>query len=439
MTETQTATTAVEPRFISREEIVAMSEEVLNRPDLPLTVTDDFFRIQSLGLDWDIASKVYQPADETKVPTGPDGKKIGIFLLHGGAGDHRSKDPMARFLASKFGYKVANMSYPGRFNFATENADWPGDTIDHEARTARIPMWTKDQEIGPDQYEMVEDSSNPVYRAKWGTLYFLKAKEGTEFYDRLAAWPQAFEEAMIAVCERNFPTDEFSIYVHGHSTGGPFVHILLQRVDNIAGLLGMESSQWGFLYPLMLDMTWDFPFDYFTLRSWRHLAMYAGPEAGPEGMWRLPWLMEDVLEKWDKVKSQPQFKAEYIVTYGATESLAEAARAAAKRLQMNDAETVALVERFTGYARELSGPGVKPVPPLLYGIAKGSRDHTLERYRDITLREAAKMTPAPRTKLIQFQAGVHSYERPEEDLPRGVLPAVTKWWDDEIREGFFVV
>jgi hypothetical protein len=82
---------------------------------------------------------------------------------------------------------------------------------------------------------------------------------------------------------------------------------------------------------------------------------------------------------------------------------------------------------------------VKPVPPLLYGIAKGSRDHTLERYRDITLREAAKMTPAPRTKLVQFQAGVHSYERPEEDLPRGVLPAVTKWWDDEIREGFFVV
>ena len=439
MTETQTASTAVEPQLISREAIVAMSEEVLDRPDIPITVTEDFFHLQSLGLDWDIASKVYQPEDPETIPTGPDGKKIGVFLLHGGAGDHRSKDAMARFLAGKFGYKVANMSYPGRFNFATENGDWPGDTIDHEARTARIPLWTRDQSITPDQYDMVEDSSNPVYRAKWGTLYFLKAKEGTEFYDRLAAWPQAFEEAMIAVCERNFPPDEFSIYVHGHSTGGPFVHILLQRVENIVGLLGLESSQWGFLYPLMLGMTWDFPFHYFTLRSWRHLAMYAGPEAGPEGMWRLPWLMEDVLEKWDRVKSQPQFKAEYIVTYGATESLAEAARAVAKRLHLNEEETAALVDRFTGYARELSGPGVKPVPPLLYGIAKGSRDHTLERYRDITLREAAKMNPAPRTKLVQFQAGVHSYERPEEDLPRGLLPAVAKWWDDEIRAGFFVV
>jgi hypothetical protein len=431
-------TTAVEPRQISREEIMRMSDEVLARPDLPITVTDDFFRIQVLGLDWDIASKVYQPQDPSQIPTGPDGKKIGIFLLHGGAGDHRSKDAMAQFLASKFGYKVANMSYPGRFNFSESGGEWPGDTIDLTARTARIPQWTVDQAITPDQYEMVEDRSNPVYRAKWGTLYFLEAKEGTEFYDRLAAWPQAFEEAMIAVCRRNFPPDEFSIYAHGHSTGGPFVHILLQRVANIAGLLGMESSQWGFLYPLMLGMTWDFPFHYFTLRSWRHLAMYAGPEAGPEGMWRLPWLMEDVLDKWELVKSQPQFKAEYIVTYGNTESLADAARAVANRLELGDEETAALIERFTGYARELTGPGVKPVPPLLYGIAKGSRDHTLERYRDILMPEVAAMNPAPRAKIVQFMGGVHSYERPEEDLPRGLLPAVAQWWDDEIREGYFL-
>lgn len=433
-----TATTTVEPELIPREDIVRISEEVLRRPDLPITARDDFFRIQVLGLNWDIASKVYEPEDPALIPTGPDGKKIGIFLLHGGAGDHRSKDAMARFMASKFGYKVANLSYPGRFNFSAPNADWPGDTIDLAAGTARIPQWTVDQAIMPDQYQLISDRSNPVYRAKWGTLYFLESKEGTEFYDRLAAWPMAFEEAMIAVCQRNFPPDEFSIYVHGHSTGGPFVHILLQRVDNIAGLLGMESSQWGFLYPLMLGMTWDFPFHYFTLRSWRHLAMYAGPEAGPEGMWRLPWLMEDVMERWDKVKSQPQFKAEYIVTYGATAALATAALAAATRLGLSEQETDALVDRFTGYARELSGPGLKPVPPLFYGIAEGSRDHTLERYRDILLPEVAAMNPAPRAKLVQFQSGVHSYERPEDELPRGLLPAVVQRWDDEIRQGFFL-
>jgi hypothetical protein len=438
VTQLDNAATTTEAELIPREDIVRVSEEVLSRPDLPIKVSEDFFRINVLGLDWDIASKVYEPEDPSLIPTGADGKKIGIFLLHGGAGDHRSKDAMARFMASKFGYKVANLSYPGRYNFSTPNADWPGDTIDVAAGTARIPQWTVDQAIMPDQYQLISDRSNPVYRAKWGTLYFLEAKEGTEFYDRLAAWPMAFEEAMIAVCQRNFPADEFSIYAHGHSTGGPFVHILLQRVENIAGLLGMESSQWGFLYPLMLDMTWDFPFHYFTLRSWRHLAMYAGPEAGPEGMWRLPWLMEDVMDRWDKVKSQPQFKAEYIVTYGATESLAAAARAAARRLGLDEQETRDLEDRFTGYARELSGPGVKPVPPLFYGIAKGSRDHTLERYRDILLREVAAMNPTPRAKLVQFQTGVHSYERPEDDLPRGLLPAVVQRWDDEIRQGFFL-
>jgi hypothetical protein len=148
--------------------------------------------------------------------------------------------------------------------------------------------------------------------------------------------------------------------------------------------------------------------------------------------------MEDVLDKWEKVKSQPQFKAEYIVTYGNTASLADAARAVAKRLELGDEETAALIERFAGYARELSGPGIKPVPPLLYGIAKGSRDHTLERYRDILMPEVAAMNPAPRAKIVQFMGGVHSYERPEEDLPRGLLPAVAQWWDDEIREGYFL-
>jgi hypothetical protein len=243
---------------------------------------------------------------------------------------------------------------------------------------------------------------------------------------------------MIEVCRRNFQPDEFSIYMHGHSTGGPFVHMLLQRVEIIVGLVGMETSPYGYIFAKMLGMKWEYPFDYLTIRTWRHLAKYAGVEAGPEGAWRLPWIMEDVLERWDRSRTQPQFKAEYIVTYGASEPLANAARATAKRLKLNDEETEALVERFTGYGRELSGPDARPVPPLLYGIAQGSRDHTSERYDTIVLPTVAAMNPAPRAHKVLFKGGVHGYERPEEDLPRGLLPAVVKLWDDAIREGYFV-
>ena len=59
-------------------------------------------------------------------------------------------------------------------------------------------------------------------------------------------------------------------------------------------------------------------------------------------------------------------------------SLAEGARVTAARLKMNQAETEALVQRFVGYAHELSGPNVKPVPPFLFEISKDSRDHSRE-------------------------------------------------------------
>jgi hypothetical protein len=81
--------------------------------------------------------------------------------------------------------------------------------------------------------------------------------------------------------------------------------------------------------------------------------------------------MEDILEAWEKTKPRPQFKAEYIVTHAITGSLAEGAKVTAARLKMNRDETEALlVQRFVGYARELSGPNVKPVPPFLFEILK---------------------------------------------------------------------
>ena len=228
------ATTTWDPPWeMTRDEIVRNSDEVLSRPDLAITNTEDVFRIRVLGLDWDIGGRVYQPEDPSRVPTGADGKKIGVFLLHGGGGDHRSQEPLATLLASKFGYKVATMTYPGHLYLLDPSRNWPGDTINPDG-TARTPLWQVDRPTTPDQYELIQDRSNPVFRAKYGTLFFLKAKEGTEFYDRLASWPLAFEEAMIEVCRRNFPSEDFTIYMHGHSTGGPFAHMLLQRVDNIA-------------------------------------------------------------------------------------------------------------------------------------------------------------------------------------------------------------
>ena len=105
------------PAEISRNEIIAASQDILGRPDVPIVEREDIFRMAALGLDWDISSKVFEPRDPARVPTGPDGKRIGMFLLHGGGGDQRGKEPMARLIASKLGWRVGVMSYPGHFSF----------------------------------------------------------------------------------------------------------------------------------------------------------------------------------------------------------------------------------------------------------------------------------------------------------------------------------
>ncbi|MGH7824840.1 MAG: hypothetical protein ACREQ7_06650 [Candidatus Binatia bacterium] len=75
---------------------------------------------------------------------------------------------------------------------------------------------------------------------------------------------------------------------------------------------------------------------------------------------RLPAIMEDILDAWENAKRRPQFKAEYIVTHAIIGSLAEAGKVSAARLKMNREETEALVQRFVGYTREISGPNVNP-------------------------------------------------------------------------------
>src|SRR3954466_13421984 len=92
------------PPALGREEVLSISDRVLSRPDLPLKQTEDVFRIRALEMDWDMGVMVYEPADSAQIPRGADGKKIGVFLLHGGSGDYKSMEPIAKLYAGKFGY-----------------------------------------------------------------------------------------------------------------------------------------------------------------------------------------------------------------------------------------------------------------------------------------------------------------------------------------------
>ena len=348
--------------------------------------------------------RVYEPQPAARITRGADGNKVGIFLLHGGAGDFKSMEKFSLLFAEKFGFKVVTMTFPGRLYLDDDSRDWPDDTI-HADGTVRTPIWQQGEHVTPDQYEVVNDAGK---RMKYGTRTSARAKPGSRFYDRMASWPVAFEEGMKEACRRHFPVGEFSVYVHGHSTGGPYVSMLTQRVPNIAGVIAIENSSFGYINEKKhqwgghvgkiegfsaaapkSDELWKDPFNDLYIRTWRDLARYRGSEAlgqeGPQALMRLPWLMEEILDAWDVAKKRPQFKAEYMITHNIVGALEAAARAAAARLKLSDAETEKLVAHYLGYTREQRGPGVKPVPPYLFVISKDSRDHSPEVYREVII------------------------------------------------------
>jgi len=431
---------------VSKPALERYSADILAKPDIPLYSREIVHRVRALDLDWDIAGAVYEPQDGSVMPLGPDGKKIGIFLLHGGSGDHRSKDALARFLVAKFGVRVVTMSYPGRFNLEAVSGDWPDDTI-HSDGSVRTPVWKKGEIIGPDQYDVVRDQEESR-RQRWGTLILACAKPGTVFYDRMAGWPFAHEAGARELIEQYFPAREFSVYIHGHSTGGPMSMMLTQRIDNIVGVLGMESSPFGSIYGKMtrelqgISEPWAMDFNCLRVRSWRDTARYTGFElANDEGaaaLKRLAMVMEQVHEDWSKKTAQPNFKAENILHFDSPDELQAAAEAAAKRMQFSTAETEALVQRYLGYLRGVSGPDVKPVPPIILIITNNSRDHMPEFYRQIYLPGYAAMLPAPKVRLYQFDAGIHNYTAPEEGLPMGVAPAGAALWFAAIANDYFL-
>jgi hypothetical protein len=444
---------------IDRDSIIATSEEVLGLGDIPYTEREDVFRVEALGLQWDIGVRVFEPADPAQIAIGGDGKRIGGFLLHGGQDDWRQVEPMARLLTGKFGWKTVCGTFPGRLYLPNPDRNWPGDTINPDG-TARTPIWLAGEYITPDQYEIVKDSGN---RARDGVRTLARALPGTLFYHRMAAWPAAMEAGMVEANRRHFPLDEYSVYFQGHSTGGPMVSMLCQRVPNCAGVLAAENSPFGIVnarkhawggtlgkiegYERPKEAV-DGPvkndkFNELYLRTWRDLARYRGPEAlgteGPNALMRLPWLMEEILEDWAKESHRPRFKCEYTITHSIRPSLVEAAKVNAERLGLDSAGTDDLIAQFIGYTQPLVGQGVKPVPPFLFGISKDSRDHSPEVYQEVILPMFAAMTPSPKTGLTRFMAGVHLIWKKEDGLPMGIMPAVVQQWHDAITNGWFVV
>jgi hypothetical protein len=352
-------------------------------------------------------------------------------LLHGGVSDFKSVERIARALPAKFGVKVATMTFPGRFYFLNGERDWPGD-VENPDGTARTPLWTQETHITPDQYTVVQDRSK---RADYGTLVSLAAKEGTEFFHRMAAWPVAFEEAVRETARRQFPDGEFSIYIHGHSTGGPFAMMASQRVPNIAGLLGYGSSPFGWMYPIVSGDDWAFPFNHLRLRTWRDTARYMYEGLKDKGI-GLPMLIEMTFERWESAKKRPNFKAEDFIHKNSTQALQSAARVSAARLKLNHSETETLVQRFLGYTRELSGPGVKPVPNFL--SIHGVNDDTVTLKRcERSLPLFAKLEPAPKVRAVSLGAGVHTWGWSDDKLPQGIVPPVAKLWHEAIMNGFF--
>ena len=204
------------PKRYSREELVEISDRVLAEPDIEIRQYEDVFRLDVAGLQWDIGATVYEPLDPARSHVSADGRRSGMLMTHGGASDWRSIEPYALVLARKRGFKVVNMTFPGRLYFPDPSRDWPGDTTLPDGRL-RTPIWKRDEEIGRDQYDIVREAS---YRQIYGTRTFARALPGTVFYERMAAWPLAFEEAMKDLCRRHFPVDDYAVYTHGIPPAG---------------------------------------------------------------------------------------------------------------------------------------------------------------------------------------------------------------------------
>ena len=114
------------PVEVAAAAVLTLSQQVAALPEHPIHIREDIFRIHVLEMDWDIGAVIYEPQDGNKISTGADGKKVGVFLLHGGVSDFKSVERIAKILPAKFGIKVAAMTFPGRVYFYDTSPDWAG-------------------------------------------------------------------------------------------------------------------------------------------------------------------------------------------------------------------------------------------------------------------------------------------------------------------------
>jgi hypothetical protein len=190
------------------------------------------------------------------------------------------------------------------------------------------------------------------------------------------------------------------------------------------------------MYPVVTGDDWNFPFNQLRLRTWRDTAryMFEGMKHQEIG---LPMLIELTFERWESAKKRPNFKAEDFIHKNSTKALEAAARASAARLKLSNRESDGLIERYLGYTKELSGPGVKPVPNFL--SIHGVNDDTVTLNRcERSLPLFARLDPAPKVCPVSLGAGIHSWGWTDDKLPQGIVPAVAKLWHDAIMNGFFV-
>ena len=119
------------PSAVALEDMINLHHDVTAMPDIAIDMREDIFRIRELEMDWDIGAVIYEPQETKHIPSGADGKKAGMFLLHGGVSDFKSVDRIARTLPSKFGIKVVSMTFPGRFYFRGAHAALDQRDADH--------------------------------------------------------------------------------------------------------------------------------------------------------------------------------------------------------------------------------------------------------------------------------------------------------------------
>ena len=146
------------PRQFSKEELIEISDRVLAEPDIEIREREDLFRIRVAEMEWDVGAMVYEPVIPADAHISADGRRSGMLMTHGGASDWRSVEPYARTLARKRGFKAVNLTFPGRLYLPDPSRDWPGDTT-HPDGSLRTPIWQEGEEIGRDQYDIVQEAS----------------------------------------------------------------------------------------------------------------------------------------------------------------------------------------------------------------------------------------------------------------------------------------